>query len=423
MKLFLCLAALLATAIGLHDSVIDVDSFTGFQVYRASPKDQSDASYLQTLRTLREHYDFWTEVRNSGPVDIMVPPGKQEQLESDLELKGISYEIMIPDVQKLIDLEKIAAPSQSPPNPKHAMTWDAYHSLEDMYSYLDYLEESFDFVTTEVIGQSYEKRDMRVVSVCRGGCGEKKVVWIDGGIHAREWVSPAATSWMLKELVENDADHPDLTQGLDWYFVLSANPDGYAFTRSNNRMWRKTRSDNGGILHCKGVDANRNWGYHWNEGGSSNDKCSDTYHGPSAWSEVENVAISNFILGIKQEIIFYNSIHSYSQLILLPWGFQSQTPDDYDQMYELALRGGDALTAVHGKTYETGCIPCMLYIASGSSTDWAHGEAGIGFTTSMELRDTGAYGFLLPPAQIIPTAEETWAFHITVIRELMAAKN
>merc|ERR1712179_534126 len=132
MKLFLCLAALLATAIGLHDSVIDVDSFTGFQVYRASPKDQSDASYLQTVRTLREHYDFWTEVRNSGPVDIMVPPGKQEQLESDLELKGISYEIMIPDVQKLIDLEKIAAPSQSPPNPKHAMTWDAYHSLEDM---------------------------------------------------------------------------------------------------------------------------------------------------------------------------------------------------------------------------------------------------------------------------------------------------
>merc|ERR1712179_470420 len=220
MKLFLCLAALLATAIGLHDSVIDVDSFTGFQVYRASPKDQSDASYLQTVRTLREHYDFWTEVRNSGPVDIMVPPGKQEQLESDLELKGISYEIMIPDVQKLIDLEKIAASSQSPPNPKHAMTWDAYHSLEDMYSYLDYLEESFDFVTTEVIGQSYEKRDMRVVSVCRGGCGEKKVVWIDGGIHAREWVSPAAISWMLKELVENDADHPDLTQGLDWYFVL-----------------------------------------------------------------------------------------------------------------------------------------------------------------------------------------------------------
>jgi murein tripeptide amidase MpaA len=421
MKLLVGLAALLSTAFGLHDSVIDVDSFTGFQVYRTFPKDQSDASYLQSLRTLREDYDFWTEVRSMGPVDIMVPPGRHDQLGQDLELKGISYEMMIPDVQKLIDLEKVASSGREAPHPKHAMTWTEYHTLEDMYTYLDYLEETFDFVSTEVIGQSSEGRDIRVASVCRGGCGEKKAVWIDGGIHAREWVSPAATSWMLKELVENDAAHTDLTEGLDWYFVLSANPDGYAYSRDHSRMWRKTRSDNGGILRCKGVDANRNWGYHWNEGGSSNDKCSDTYHGPAAFSEPENVAVSEYILARKDKLIFYNSIHSYSQLILLPWGFQSSTPDDYDQMYELALRGGDALTAVHGKIYETGCIPCMLYIASGSSTDWAHGEAGIGFTTSMELRDTGAYGFLLPPAQIIPTAEETWAFHITVIRELMTA--
>ena len=38
---------------------------------------------------------------------------------------------------------------------------------------------------------------------------------------------------------------------------------------------------------------------------------------------------------------------------------------------------------------KTGCIPCMLYIASGSSADWALGEAGIQFSISMELRDTG----------------------------------
>jgi len=422
MRFLVAFAALFSAALALHDSVIDVESFTGFQVYRAIAKDQSDASYLQTLRTIREHYDFWTEVRITGPVDIMVPPGKQEQLEADLELKGISYEIMIPDVQKLIELEKLAAPSKGAPNTKHAMTWDDYHTLEDMYTYLDYLEETFDFVSTEVIGQSFEGRDMRVVKVCRGGCGEKKAVWIDGGIHAREWVSPATVTWMLMELVENDAAHADLTEGLDWYFVASANPDGYAFSRDHNRMWRKTRSDNGGILHCKGVDANRNWGFHWNEGGSSNDKCSDTYHGPSAFSEVENVAVSNFLLTVKDSLIFYNSIHSYSQLILLPWGFQQTPPDDYEEMLALALKGGDALTAVHGMTYETGCIPCMLYIASGSSTDWAHGEAGIGFTTSMELRDTGNYGFILPAEQIIPTAEETWAFHITVIRELEMAE-
>ena len=134
---------------------------------------------------------------------------------------------------------------------------------------------------------------------------------------------------------------------------------------------------------------------------------------------MENVHVSNYIMTRQKDWIFYNSIHSYSQLVLLPWGYTNTLPDDYDEMLEIAVRGEAALEAVHGKTYDVGCIPCMLYIASGSSTDWAHGEAGIFFTTSMELRDTGAYGFLLPAEQIIPTAEETWAFHTSVIRELM----
>ena len=65
------------------------------------------------------------------------------------------------------------------------MTWYQYHSLEDMYVFFDYLEKKYDFVSTEVIGTSFEGRNMRVVKVCKGGCGNKKAVWIDGGIHAR----------------------------------------------------------------------------------------------------------------------------------------------------------------------------------------------------------------------------------------------
>ena len=65
------------------------------------------------------------------------------------------------------------------------MTWYQYHSLEDMYVFFDYLEKKYDFVNTEVIGTSFEGRNMRVVKVCKGGCGTRKAVWIDGGIHAR----------------------------------------------------------------------------------------------------------------------------------------------------------------------------------------------------------------------------------------------
>ena len=53
------------------------------------------------------------------------------------------------------------------------MDWEEYHSLEDMYSYLDYLQANYEFVTTESIGSSFEGQDMRVAKVCRGGCGSK----------------------------------------------------------------------------------------------------------------------------------------------------------------------------------------------------------------------------------------------------------
>jgi len=163
----------------------------------------------------------------------------------------------------------------------------------------------------------------------------------------------------------------------------------------------------------------RNWGYQWNTGGSSNNPCSDTYMGPSAFSEVENRNVRDFLWERKDSIKFFNTLHSYSQLVLLPWGFSYELPPNYAAMEEVAQLAADELYAVHGKTYEVGCIPCMLYPASGGSLDWALGEAGIPYSFGMELRDTGNFGFLLPPTQIIPTGEETWAFHLTMAREII----
>jgi hypothetical protein len=94
-------------------------------------------------------------------------------------------------------------------------------------------------------------------------------------------------------------------------------------------------------------------------------------------------------------------------------------PENYDKMLSLANEGNKELNAVHGKVYDVGCIPCLLYIASGSSADWALGEAGIPYAYSIELRDTGRYGFLLPPNQIIPTGEEIMAFHVSAAQQII----
>ena len=60
---------------------------------------------------------------------------------------------------------------------------------------------------------------------------------------------------------------------------------------------------------------------------------------------------------------------------------------------------------VHGKTYEYGEGAIAFYPASGGSDDWAHGN-GYDLSFTIELRDTGTYGFLLPENQIIPNSEE-----------------
>ena len=111
----------------------------------------------------------------------MAAPGLSLMLETELESKKIKYEVMVEDVQRLGDLEKaVPAVRAESQNPRHSMSWTEYHTLEDMYSYLDYLEQTFDFVSTEILGQSGEGRDMRVARVCKGGCGGKKAVWIGG---------------------------------------------------------------------------------------------------------------------------------------------------------------------------------------------------------------------------------------------------
>ena len=89
-------------------------------------------------------------------------------------------------------------------------------------------------------------------------------------------------------------------------------------------------------------------------------------------------------------------------------------------MLNLAKKANNAIFNVHGKLYDVGCASCILYTCSGTSMDWAYGVAGIPYVYSIELRDTGGHGFILPPSEIIPTAEETWAFHVVVANQIIA---
>jgi len=223
---------------------------------------------------------------------------------------------------------------------------------------------------------------------------------------------------MLDKFLSDYNRDPEVTKlvnGLAIYVLPVFNVDGYSYTWTDNRMWRKTRSPNAGST-CIGTDPNRNWDFEWDGADSSNNPCDDTYIGSKAFSEIEVKTVGEYITNINNDpaspVNFkgYINFHSYSQLWMSPWGYTADLPKDYSVQNSLSEKCAAAIAAGGYNTkYEYGPIATTIYPASGSSADYTYGLSDVLYSYGVELRDTGEYGFLLPPDQIVPSGIETYA--------------
>ncbi|XP_072044475.1 carboxypeptidase B-like [Amphiura filiformis] len=240
--------------------------------------------------------------------------------------------------------------------------------------------------------------------------GNKKAVVIHGAIHAREWITPATVIYLAKYLVEGGADARNLLNKFDFYIIPVLNVDGYAYTWTSNRLWRKTRKPNVGS-DCVGTDPNRNFATGWGGAGSSEEPCSEIYHGTVPFSEPETAAIRDFVssLGGGDGVALYIDYHCFSQLWLIPYGYTDTVPANYDTQFAGAEAACTAIKGVHGMEYVSGNIYDVIYPASGESIDYMYAGQGVQFSYSPEGRDTGKYGFILPDCYIQPSGEENWA--------------
>lgn len=143
----------------------------------------------------------------------------------------------------------------------HRLTWKAYHRLTDIHGYIDYLAETYpNLCTVETIGNSVEGRPLKILRISSGNNrsnNQTKSVWVDGGIHAREWISPATVTYIINNFVLNYENEPQSVRDVDWYFLPVVNPDGYEYSHMRDRLWRKNRARAG---FCAGTDLNRNFG-------------------------------------------------------------------------------------------------------------------------------------------------------------------
>jgi len=396
-------------------------SYKGYQVLRTGILNTTTTKLLQDEQVESINWDFWKDPAPGRQADLMAPPHFINKLRSWLEEHGIDFHVMVDDVEELIQKTRPKSRTKDYPEIRagnYTMDWEDYHDHSTHNEFLSALADSTDWAHVINIGQSYEGRDMNVLAITKAGPGAPNI-WLEAGIHAREWIAPAVATFIVRELVEDYAEHPDYVDKLNWYFIPVANPDGYAYSWEHDRLWRKTRSDNGGILGCKGVDPNRNWGFHYGESGVSHNRCMETYCGPEAFSEVETRNIRDFVTTLDPVPILAHTFHSYSQLWLWPYGYAYNAyPENRAEIEQLAIDAADALYQVHGTVFDP-INSADLYPAAGASDDWYKGVLGTRYAFTTELRDTGVHGFVLPKDQIIPSGEEMWAGFEVVINKML----
>jgi murein tripeptide amidase MpaA len=113
-----------------------------------------------------------------------------------------------------------------------------YQRLRDIYEYLDYLERNYSgLVKIQVSGYSYERRPIKTVHISKDVNVKRPYVFIDAGIHAREWLTNCVALYCVQQLVEEYQKNGDLLDHLNWIILPVANPDGYEYTHTNVRKF------------------------------------------------------------------------------------------------------------------------------------------------------------------------------------------
>ncbi|KAH7014801.1 hypothetical protein EDB80DRAFT_604918 [Ilyonectria destructans] len=298
--------------------------------------------------------------------------------------------------------------------------FNSYHTFDQHVQFLADLASAFTGnAELFTAGNSVEGRAIRGIHLW-GSSGKSKkpaIIW-HGTVHAREWITAPTVEYMTYQIIQgyqaNDAVIRSTLDNYDIYVLPIVNPDGFVYTTTNDRLWRKNRQRRTG-QSCVGTDVNRNWPYQWNvPGGSSTNACDETYRGLAAGDTPENAALVAHTRSIAQStgIKFYVDWHSYSQLILLPYGYScSASASNINTQMSLAGGVASAIQGVNGLRFQYGPTCTTIYQTAGGSNDWVFDVAKAELAWAFELRpaSSSSGGFTVPASNILPSGKEIWA--------------
>jgi len=409
--------------------------FDGHAVLSCELKDEAMAHEIHREANNQE-LDVWSHSTKVGKkLQVQVPSERREFWE-----KKYGCQPFIEDVQEIIDQQFSHAAMIRGLQGVEALVgegegsqdwYSQYHRFGEIVRRTKELAENHPDIAEFVpsIGKSVEGRHIPVIHITGPPLGQKgpggqkakssakntgkPQIWMNGGQHAREWIAPAAVMYMTEHLLKGyKSKDPKIKHLLDKFeFVVAPviNPDGYEYSHTGNRLWRKNRRKNADGTY--GVDLNRNWDNHWGEGGASTRPSATDYQGPHVASEPEVRACQNYILKEMKHRVAGIDFHSYGDMILRSKGWTSKASRDESMLRKM---GADMRASIkHAKKGEHSVykseMAAGLYPTTGSTDDWMSEQGkmwGHGWTVELPDSDKGGHGFLLPASQILPASTE-----------------
>lgn len=226
--------------------------------------EQADDALCQRLQSY-ENIDIWgAQLAADGTRQLSVFLPDTLLKNTLLKKENVTYSLTSKGIQNLLDQE-VDYGLINYTSDDDEDWFKAYHPLTDIRAWYERLAERFPHLMTFVptVGQSHERRDLFAVHLTSNstllGGKKKKQVWFQGQIHAREWISGATVQYLTYQFVKlfgHDSEITNILDTTELIIIPIVNPDGFEYTWSKDRLWRKNRRSNGRSFGF-GVDLNR----------------------------------------------------------------------------------------------------------------------------------------------------------------------
>jgi len=380
----------------------------------AQQPDDAAADKVQPSKIVRVHItdlDDYNAIEAAGgnPLACRLHTGWQpvhvEAGELDaIQQQGFDVQVVVDDADAMIRANHRRIEQNM--NARGGNWFDDFKNMDAINTYMDDLVALNPNIAEKIdLGDSLEGRPIYALRVSGAAPGTRNALLFNGTQHAREWIAPMVTIYVADQLIrqyDSDPQVQSLVDNVEFYIVPVMNPDGYVYSWTNDRFWRKNRRNNGSGMY--GVDLNRNFPTDFGGTYSSGWPGSQIYRGPSAMSEPESVVMDDFIAD-HPNLVAHIDFHSYATEILQPYGYTNTLPPFFDIVDDMGAQMSAAIQAVNGTHYPHNSGAGGVGLASGIFPDWStDGYGAYGFTIELP-----GPGFDPSPSLIQPVAEENFA--------------